>query len=478
MRAVRWLRVLLAALVLAAVPVGSASADDWYRAEPLLGVVDAGRARAAARDAGASWDRVVFLWREIQPNGPDDWFVESYVDRYGLRKTLEGDLPVVAVVQATPDWAAGIQADHSGGVPTGLDYVVSDPKNFFGRFMLRLVRYYHDRISGWIVWNEPDFRPGDSGTWWSWTGNTKDFFSLVRTGYRAVKEADSDAPVIFAATSYFVDAVNRRDLFLSRVLQEASKDPAAKQNGYYFDAIAVNLYCSLDAIYRVPGLFRDVLAGYGLSKPLWLTETNCPPYNDVTAPMAPQFHVTTSEQAAYAIQAVAMARAAGYQRIGWYGMVDHDPRNGIPDRWGLVRPDGSARPALAALGTAARYLGSPDQRARFAPQGESADGWKTWRVVVDDPANRRRVQVLWRGASGPSSARVQATGSTAYLVDVLGRTSGVARSGAAWQVPLPPPRVPQSFDPPGYPVLGDPVMLVESDLPMPRDWDPLPALGA
>jgi hypothetical protein len=455
---------LIAALLLASAP--PAQADRWYAEPPLLGIVDAGRQVTAARQAGASWDRALFLWQEIQPNGPNDWLLDRYVDQVAIRPSLNGSLPLVGVVQGTPVWAATDWHDGAASVPTGLDLPVDDPRNTFGQFMLRLARAYKSRISTWILWNEPDFLPGESGTWWTWSGSPADFYKLLRTGYRAIKQVDPKATVVFPATTYFADAVRGRELFLARVLAEGEKDREAPANGYYFDTLAVNLYCSLDAVYRVYGVFSAILTRYQLSKPIWLTETNCPVYNDASTPVPASGRITTDEQAAYLVQSVALARAAGYQRIGWYSMIDHDPNSGILDRWGLLRPNGTPRPAFRAYQVAARYLAGAHVIATLAPLGSvSADGWPVTRVLLDDPADRSRVQVLWRTASGPPSVRVDAVGSSAQTVDIVGGTRPASRVDASWEVPLPPPRVAQPFDPPGFQSVGYPVLLVESGLP-------------
>src|SRR5919199_1442557 len=373
------MRRLVIALALLALTFGGAApaaADRWYAATPVLGIVDAGREAAAARRAGATWDRALFLWQLIQPNGPGDWALDSYVDQARLRSTLGAGLPVVGVVQGTPGWAAGDWHDGASGVPTGLDYPVDDPRNTFGQFMLRLARTYKGRITTWVVWNEPDFLPGESGTWWTWSGNTADFYRLLKTAYRAIKQVDPSATVVFPATTYFADAVHGRELFLQRVLREVNNDPDAPKYGYYFDAAAVNLYCSLDAVYRVYGVYAAILTSFHLSKPIWLTETNCPVYNDRTTPMAATGRISTDEQAAYLLESVALARAAGYQRIGWDSMGDPPPTSGILDRWGLLRADGTRRPAFRAFQVARQYLADPDSTARLAPLGTaSADGW-------------------------------------------------------------------------------------------------------
>jgi hypothetical protein len=154
-------------------------------------------------------------------------------------------------------------------------------------------------------------------------------------------------------------------------------------------------------------------------------------------------------------------------------MVDHAPSSGILDRWGLLRPNGTTRPAFRAFQVATRYLADPSAVSQLAPVGlPDLDGWPVTRVVLDNPAERTRVQALWRTAAGPSSVRVEAVGSAAQLVDVLGGTRAAARIGDEWDVPLPPPRVPQDFDPPGFQSVGYPVLLVEQGLPAGRILQP------
>ena len=213
-------------------------------------------------------------------------------------------------------------------------------------------------------------------------------------------------------------------------------------------------------------VYAAILAQYQLQKPLWLTETNCPVYNDATAPEPAAGRISTSEQAAYLIEAIALARAAGYQRIGWYTMVDHDASSGIVDRWGLLRANYSPRPAYLAFETASAYLARPDITARLAPFGSAtANGWPLTRIVLDDPAQHTRVQVMWRTAEGPSTVDVQAAGSAARLIDLLGFSASASRTDAGWTVPLPPPRVAQPSDPPGFESSGNPVLLVETGVP-------------
>jgi hypothetical protein len=150
----------------------------------------------------------------------------------------------------------------------------------------------------------------------------------------------------------------------------------------------------------------------------------------------------------------------------------------------LLRADGSPRPAFRAFQVASRYLAQPGITARLAPLGTgTVDGWPVTRVILDDPSQRTRVQVLWRTADGPASVSVEAAGSAAWLIDPLGFSATAKRTDAGWDVPLPAVRVAQGSDPPGFQSTGYPILLVETGLPSqlsvdaPRVTSPLMALA-
>jgi hypothetical protein len=79
---------------------------------------------------------------------------------------------------------------------------------------------------------------------------------------------------------------------------------------------------------------------------------------------------------------------------------------------------------------------------------------------------------LWRTVDGPSTVDVEAVGRSARLIDPLGFSASATRSDAGWRVPLPPTRVAQPSDPPGFESNGYPVLLVESDIRTGRMVDP------
>src|SRR5439155_13235372 len=136
--------------------------------------------------------------------------------------------------------------------------------------------------------------------------------------------SNPNARIIFAGTTYWSDVLNYRSLFVDRVLDAGQRlDPDAAANGFYIDAVDLHIYSSPYQIPMIASVYRDLLRRHGLSKPLWVSEMNVVPWND-PASTVPRggFRATLDEQAAYVIQAVAMAEAAGSQRAAFYNLID------------------------------------------------------------------------------------------------------------------------------------------------------------
>src|SRR3712207_4848074 len=99
-----------------------------------------------------------------------------------------------------------------------------------------------------------------------------------------------------------------------------------------------------------------MMAARGFSKPIWINETNVAPWDDPTNRLPrSDFRATLEEQASYVIQAFAYGLAAGAERISVYPLYDSDGQPG-QELMGLVRQDGSTRPAYRALQTVTQYM--------------------------------------------------------------------------------------------------------------------------
>ena len=305
--------------------------------------------------------------------------------------------------------------------------------------------------------------------------------SCSKVGYRAVKAANPDALVSFAGTSYWTDVNAKRDLYYDRILAILERDSAARANGFYHDAVALNLYRTPDDIYRVHQVFKAVQKKHGLDKPVWLTETNAMPTDDrqlACSHAGDPIQTTMEQQAAFAIQAFALAAASGYRRIGFYQMVDADPCR-QPGVWGVTRDDGSRRPVADALRTAQSSFGSVRQ-ARFVPLERLDQTWSAWPADPDsnvpnwevyqvalDLADNRRATVIWNGDGQAMCAGVKKLGGGLRVLDKRGalQLEPPERDGY-WWVSLPPATAHAAGDPEGYFFIGgDPLLLLEDGVP-------------
>lgn len=361
------------------------------------------------KQSGATWDRINFHWDDFQPNGPTDWQTITNPSDADLAGDLAAGISVVGVVTNPPAWAT-----RNGSVPKGLDLPVDSPQNYWAAFMHRLAATYAGRVDTWILWNEPDFDPQHYAQGSSWAGTEDEFYLLTKDGDLAAKSANPNAKIVFAGTIYWTDVQQDRKLFLDRVLDRATAiDPTAPANGYYFDAVDIHIYSSPYQLISTPKVYRDVLARYGLTKPIWVSEMNVVPWNDPLSKVPRGgFRASLDEQASYIIQAIALAEVSGVERASVYKMVDGQIIGGEP--YGLARNDGSTRPAYAAFQTAMQYLDVPGT-VSMQTVGD-AD-------VVTIDGGTHRVTVAWSTQPKAIDVPVTPSGVTAQLVTKLGQAT-------------------------------------------------------
>jgi len=455
-------------------------------ADTRFGIAEGFRNPAAMADIGAAWERLILPWDQIQPNGAGDF---SKLGQTLTRAQIQGELNrgthVAGLFQFTPGWAANNPADGARSVPKNLNLAFDDPNNYFGQYVYQTAKFYTGQIDQWIVWNEPEFKPGDAGAGGSftWLGSDEEFAQLMKVGYLAVKKANPNATVSFPGTSYWVDVNAGRALYYDRILAILARDPSAAANNFYHDVVSLNLYRAPDDVYRVHGVFKNIQNKYGINKPVWLTETNAMPSDDRAIPCADRhageaIKTTMDQQAAYAIQSLALGAAAGYGKIEFYQMVDSNAC-AEPAVWGITRDDGSRRPVADALKTAINYFAGYTS-ARFVPLTREHAAWSAWpddpnslvpnwqvyQVAFDRPGNQR-VTALWNADGSGLRARIRKQGSSAQVVDRLGRATPLQDNQGFWVVDLPAATAyfklnEQIKDPEGYHFIGgDPLLIVE-----------------
>src|SRR3972149_1409500 len=350
--AVRFILALAISLVIIGPLLAHAAAIPDRR----FGAIDTFDNPSAATALGAGWTRVRFPWADLQPNDDGQWNNNFFTDD-PLAAELAAGREVVGWIVNTPHWA--LEDGSVPGVPSGLYLREDDPNNHWATFLRKIVSHYTGplRVDHWIIWNEPDiWDPSYPGR--TWGGDEKKFFQLQRMAYNVIKASNPKAVVHLSAFTYFWDTNYGRTPFFKRLLDEMQKDPEAAAHNYYFDVASANLYFQPDNVYDLIAWHHAQMIGHGFDKPLWLTETNAAPSRDAAWPVAsPRFDITLDEQSNFIIQSFALALAAGARRPAFYKLADIPGDHAAnPEPFGLVREDGSRRPAFTAFQVAANYL--------------------------------------------------------------------------------------------------------------------------
>ncbi|MHB0856057.1 MAG: cellulase family glycosylhydrolase [Anaerolineae bacterium] len=148
----------------------------WWRPEV------ASRDMQIAREAGFTWLKVGFGWRDIEGAGKGlfDW---SRTDRIVQNAAYEG-LDLLVRIDHQPEWAGG--GYPVNGPPDSLQDLAD--------FMTATATRYKGQVRAYQIWNEPNL----GREWGGKTPNPDEYARLLQSAYAAVKAADPNAMVISA----------------------------------------------------------------------------------------------------------------------------------------------------------------------------------------------------------------------------------------------------------------------------------------
>jgi hypothetical protein len=317
--------------------------------------------------AGVETLRMVFPWRDVQPyktraeipsdqqglyrdegGVPTDWrLLDGYVESAARQK-----LTILPVVLYAPQWAAkygNSDASPPRGHADYANFVVALAKRYgrTGTFWTERPDVPKLPIDWFQIWNEPHFKE-----YWSDQPWEKDYATLLRGTYRAVKKAVPSARILAAGMA------NKSWTYVSKLY-------AQKARGY-FDAIALHPFTnSIDGVVEIIERARRAMARHGDSKlPLMITELSWTSAKGKAG-------YTYGNERTEAGQAKALRqgfermakerRALRILRVYWYTWMTRDKHENIPfDYAGVIRfePDGTMtrKPAFAAFRSTALAL--------------------------------------------------------------------------------------------------------------------------
>jgi hypothetical protein len=422
-------------------------APDRVAAQPpgpdaRFGIVESYVNSAAATEARAGYTRIILRWDVIQPGGPVDWKPANVPDPF-VQAELAAGRQVVGLLIGTPAWAAVDPSQGARAVPK---------MDAWAAFVRRMAQQYHGRIDHWIIWNEPDVwerdHPGNT-----WAGNEQDYYLLQKTAYVAIKDVDRSLKVHLAGLTYFWDWSHGRRQYLDRFLDVVAADPDAPAHDYYFDAVTYHLYFKPLQALQVIGEARQSLDRHGMTgKAIWINETNAPASDDAQELpwSSPRFQISLDEQAAFMLQEMALAFAAGAERVEVYKLRNTADHPESIEPFGLLRADDSRRPAFAAFRTAATYL-RDFHSAYLERQGD------LYAVTFD--RGPQTTTVIWTTGRNSLEARLHAIAPEAVVVDVVGRARPVAATAGQYVLALPGAACTAGID---CFIGGAPLLLVEA----------------
>jgi hypothetical protein len=441
---------LVLALLVSSQPVAAQGGKD-----SRFGAVQAINASDRAVQAGISWERIMIPWAEIQPGSPNE-MKEGYYPDARIRQQAQRGITLVGVIVYTPGWAAENPDKGWAAVPKGLDKPPTDSQNTFGKFVNTMANKYKGVIDNWIIWNEPDLLDLETKESPTWAGTEAQFWQLMKTGYLSIKQANPNAKIMMPGFSHWHAKEAGLEPYFKRLLDIAAADPTSARNNWYFDAVPTHAYANPLNSFALPTIYRNMLRDRGLqNKGVWIIESNAVPWDDPIAvlPREP-WRSSMDQQASYVIQAFALGLAADIERMSIYKMRDEYPEDG--QYFGLIREDGSARPAFTALQTAIKTF-SGAKKATYTWAGSSnpptpaeinamlATRDTRYQFVWPGQVNQvsmekdgERVTVVWNVERRPLVGVVTAASanSEATLMDAYGRSSSIRAENGLFRVYL------------------------------------------
>lgn len=323
-----------------------------------------------AQQLGATWIRLnTISWRSVQPEPdvpPEQWnWATLSAFEEELAAAAQANLTPMVVIDDYPRWATIL--------PTSCGALLTDRFDDYARFLNELVNRYKQpphNIRYWELGNEVDIDPGivppDNifGCW----GDIDDpyyggehYGEMLKVVYPAIKAADPNAQVLIGGL--LLDRPDTRiagrgkpERFLEGILRAGA--------GNSFDILPFHAYPwfsgpGVDSDltdFRWAGLggmttgkarfLREVMARYGVDKPLFLNETALLGRS--------QTSVFFEGQADHIVRAALRAMLANIQSYCWYTLNESNWLSaGLLDRTGNIRrPFVAYRELIEQVGTA------------------------------------------------------------------------------------------------------------------------------
>jgi len=346
---------------------------------------------------GIRWKRIYCQPWDFEP--VDDgyrWIAEKRTPFFrGIRKRFP-KTEFICYFRGMPRWLTSR--------PDRTDYHKFPPADWeaYARFIRYYVRNAKDRIKIWEVWNEPV-------PYAYWMGTIEEVVKLHEVTYRAVHAEQRDAVVIGPCPYTF-----KWD-FLERFFELGG--------ARWIDAVSIHTYRPRGGgpeatdYERDLRRLREMLSRYPHLKDIYITELGWSTQR-----------VGELTQADYLVRSLVQSIAGGIKVVIWHMYWDWNDVELVGGH-GILRHDGTPKPALVAYAVLARNL----LRARFLGKVGGLSGKALgYRFEKDG----RRIWVLWDWGEKPSRAELNVGAQRAELEDMFGRRQSVEVSGGVVKLEL------------------------------------------
>jgi beta-xylosidase len=332
---------------------------------------------------GLSWVRVDLHWDRMEP-APGQWQLAP-LDRLNEVLAEQKINPLMYLVGSAP-----FASSAPNGAPNADQYPPLAPELFAESLGFLAQRY--PVVKAWQVWNEPNI-----SSFWQPMEDPAAYQRLLDVSMSRLAQANPAAQRVAAGMAYYSQMPQRGGLMLEALANAGALRPD--------QVVAYHPYsltpegddpAALDFVQRASTLNQQLRAqGSG---PIWATEFG---WSSYTGAVEWQPIIGEQIQADYLIKRIALMSALDFDRVFLFNLSDLDGRATARDqKYGLLRLDGSAKPAFSALqrllaitGPRLKPLAAPTFNE--APAGmlniawQRADGRWVWMFWAREPGQVR-----------------------------------------------------------------------------------------
>ncbi|HKU18046.1 MAG TPA: cellulase family glycosylhydrolase [Candidatus Saccharimonadales bacterium] len=304
---------------------------------------------------GAQWIRFDFDWSLIQPTDSHEYRWTTY-DKIVAAATKR-HLSILGIITYTPAWARDAACADDDKCPP------ADPAQFAAFAAALAHRYKQNGVHDWEIWNEPN-----NPQFWASGANPTAYTALLKQTFTALHAEDNQSYVLTGGLSPQPNsntAVAPID-FLAGIYKAGGKD--------FFDAVADHPYTfplsplsAADHAWNQMAAdnhsLRQLMVTNGdAAKKIWITEFGAPtdgpgPVATLQNPQLDAHPYVVNDQLQAKLLADAVSLYKSYSWVGPFFYYSYQDAGTDPSTnenfFGLLRYDGSQKPAYAAFKQAA-----------------------------------------------------------------------------------------------------------------------------